>query len=305
MKNKIRVILTCIILFSVQLAYSQESVNFIVFGDWGSKGAPIQKNVANQMSVWAQNYNAKFIISTGDNFYENGVKSTSDYQWHATFEDVYTASSLQVPWYVVLGNHDYHGNVQAEIDYSNISSRWKMPSRYYTFSYQVNDSVSALFVVIDTSPIVISDEEYKQYTENVLKFNNNLQLNWLDSVLTNSTAKWKFVIGHHPVLSGGYHGGQKEMQQLIKPILEKDNADIYFCGHDHDMQHLIDKKFPHVNYFVSGAGSEPRTCENTSYTLFHQGNIGGFLGAAIFQNEMKLVFIDENGEEIYNTVIKR
>ena len=253
------------------------------------------------MSYWARDYNAKFIISAGDTFYENGVLSTSDYQWKGTFEDIYTASSLQVPWYVTLGNHDYHGNVQAQIDYSEMSSRWKMPSRYYSFIYRINDSTNVLFVVIDTSPIVIADGEYKQYTDNVLKFNNSIQLNWLDSVLSNSNARWKFVIGHHPILSGGYHGGQIDLQQQVKPILEKDKADIYFCGHDHDMQHLKDKLKP--DYFVSGAGSEPRECDNTPYTLFHKGLTGGFLGATVFQNEMKLVFIDESGNELYKTTI--
>ena len=29
----------------------------------------------------------------------------------ATFQDVYTAPGLQVPWYVVAGNHDWVGNI--------------------------------------------------------------------------------------------------------------------------------------------------------------------------------------------------
>ena len=53
------------------------------------------------MGVVAKKFKAEFIVSTGDNFYPNGVKSTRDYNWIASFENIYTAHSLQTDWYVV------------------------------------------------------------------------------------------------------------------------------------------------------------------------------------------------------------
>lgn len=46
-----------------------------------------------------------FVVSTGDNFYSDGVANASDPGWWESFESVYASPSLQVPWYAVMGNH--------------------------------------------------------------------------------------------------------------------------------------------------------------------------------------------------------
>lgn len=40
-----------------------------------------------------------FIISTGDNFYDKGLTSEYDPAFEDSFTNIYTASSLQKPWY--------------------------------------------------------------------------------------------------------------------------------------------------------------------------------------------------------------
>src|SRR5665213_3599687 len=81
---------------SLQAAIASEptaqpgGLNFLVFGDWGRKGESDQMEVAAQTTKAAQDISAKFIISVGDNFYENGVISVDDPQWQASFENVYT-----------------------------------------------------------------------------------------------------------------------------------------------------------------------------------------------------------------------
>lgn len=52
------------------------------------------------------------IIALGDNFYNNGVSSTNDYLWEDLWREIYLnpyPNLSQIPWYAVLGNHDYGG----------------------------------------------------------------------------------------------------------------------------------------------------------------------------------------------------
>src|SRR5688572_33355511 len=77
---------------------------FLIVGDWGRNGQGDAQAVADWMGVAAEQLNARFVISTGDNFYCCGVASTDDYQWISSFENVFRSHSLQIPWYVALGN---------------------------------------------------------------------------------------------------------------------------------------------------------------------------------------------------------
>lgn len=40
-----------------------------------------------------------FVISTGDNFYDNGLSGVHDSDFDKSFSKVYTARSLQKQWY--------------------------------------------------------------------------------------------------------------------------------------------------------------------------------------------------------------
>eukprot|EP01079_Euglenida_sp_SAG-EU17-18_P004299 gene4299-4584_t len=98
-----------VLAYSSSLASAQ--LKFTAFGDWGS-GDDIQSSTAKALGEKAQEFGSQFHVAIGDNFYEAGVKSTSDPLWSSRFEKMYTASSLQQPWYVVAGNHDHNGNAQ-------------------------------------------------------------------------------------------------------------------------------------------------------------------------------------------------
>jgi acid phosphatase len=276
--------------------------NFVVIGDWGRMGRPDQQQVADQMAVAAKDIGAKFVVSVGDNFYQDGVASVEDIQWQQSFENVYHAPSLQVPWYTVLGNHDYHGTPDAELEYARVHPRWIMPARYYPQAYTIDPATKADFFYIDTTPFIheyLNNKENPKIAQNILTQDVPAQLQWLEKSLAASTAPWKIVVGHHPFFSGGMHGDQPELIAQVLPLLQKYQVQAYFCGHDHDLQHLVSDK---VNIFVSGGGSEHRPNHLVPQTRFALSS-SGFAAVSLRPREMVVRMIDNNGKLLYSTSV--
>lgn len=275
-------------------------ISFLVLGDWGRQGVRLQREVARQMGVYAANRGADFVISVGDNFYENGIRSVDDRKWQSSFHDVYTAPSLDIPWYAVLGNHDYRGSADAQVQRTDHDERWKMPGRYYFFERPVGGS-DALFVFLDTNPFI---GKYRRQTWRYPDLANQEpleQLKWLDEVLGRSKATWKIVVGHHPVLSGGaYHGPTKELMDRLRPVLEKHGVQAYLSGHDHNLQLL---KPPGPTYYVvSGAGSKARKAGSLENTLFARG-VCGFVAATLTDDRLHLEYIEHGGAVLHESTI--
>ncbi len=281
-------------------APSKGQLSFLVVGDWGRYGSPAQRSVAAQMGQTAASINAKFILSTGDNFYPNGVASIDDPQWQTSFEQVYTDFSLHNDWYVVLGNHDYHGNPQAEIDYTKRSERWHMPARYYTMTKPVGAHDSVEFFFVDTSPFI---DDYKAEPDHYALAGQNpdIELAWLADELAKSRARWKFVVGHHHIYSGGKRATQVELERSLVPLMSKYGVQAYICGHEHDLQ-VIRRPNGKITYLVSGAGSEHRPTGNTDGTLFSASDYG-FVALTLIPDNLHVSVINGAGKILFATDI--
>ena len=277
-------------------------LHFLAIGDWGRDGASHQRDVAAAMDAASKEFGARFVMSVGDNFYDNGVQSVSDPQWKTSFEDVYIGHALHIPWYVALGNHDYRGKPQAQIDYSQTSARWRMPSRYYKVDGATLGAPQVDFFCIDTSPLVHS---YREKVEGAIKANVAtqdvaVQLAWLDRALASSKAQVKIVFGHHTVFSGGSgHGNTPELVELVRPILERRSVRAYINGHDHDLQHI---RVGSIDYITSGAGSEVRPTAAVTGTRFCASR-SGFAAISVTGNIISLTFRDFNGAELYTAAL--
>jgi hypothetical protein len=270
----------------------EDALNFIVIGDWGRAGFFNQREVARQMAITADSIRSRFIISTGDNFYTTGVESTTDPKWERSFEDVYTQASLQTPWYVVLGNHDWQGSARAQINYSRRSRRWRLPDHYYALEFPVDDSTEVLLVFIDTTPL--GDFEREDIYNETREWDREGQLRWIDSTLAASDAEWKIAVGHHPIIVGSarYRDNPHLLREVL-PILERHNAQAYFAGHEHNLQHLRLPGRP-LEHFVSGAGSLLRTPDPDENNVF-AARTAGFMAVSLTAETMYIQMIDERG----------
>lgn len=285
-------------------APSPAPFNFLIVGDWGRNGDAHQREVAVQMGKTAESLASRCVISVGDNFYEDGVQSTTDPLWRSSFEEIYSAPSLQIPWYVALGNHDYRGVPQAQIDYSKVSDRWHMPSRYYKLSGSQTGAAHLDLFVIDTSPLVhkYRQDVHSAIADNVSTQDVSAQLRWLDEQLSQSTAPWKLVVAHHTVHSGGSgHGDTPETTELIQPLLRKHGVQAYINGHDHDLQHI---RRGGVDYLCCGAGSEVRPVQSVTGTRFCAAR-SGFAALRSTLDSLSLEFRDFTGAILYRGEIPR
>lgn len=284
-----------------ELEVWEDAFHFYVIGDWGRNGYFKQKELAVVMHKAGFVLEPEIIISTGDNFYPDGIASTQDPYIKSSFEDIYSGFNLFVPWYVVLGNHDYIGNIQAQIDYSKISKRWNMPDYYYHIDKKIDGGGSIRFMFLDTNPFEDRYYKRKKYHQ-VTKQDTLAQKKWLKNKLKKSKANWNFVIGHHPLYtSGKRYNAPAYQRKHLESIFEKGKVHAYFAGHEHDLQHQKPENvFTH--HFVSGAGSEVRPTNKLSFTKFAE-SIQGFLAVSVYKNKMLVQAVNYKGEVIYKTEI--
>lgn len=287
-------------------------LHFMAIGDWGRNGEYDQSQVAAQMGLWGASHPNNFVISTGDNFYPKGVISEEDPLWHYSFENIYSAHSLQCDWYPVLGNHDWHSDVDAQIRYSKVSRRWNMPARYYSKEVGLSKGADkeikgpekpkvkdkALFVMMDTDPFLFPDKA--EYVEK--------QMTWLKSTLANASAdvKWKIVIGHHPYWTVGPRINNYDtitMRTALASVFEANKVDVYLSGHEHSLQHIKPDGFTHQ--FISGAGSELTKVTQGMPNCRFAASDHGFMYFSVDVNRLNVKAVNLNGSILYETEITR
>lgn len=283
---------------------TKPAVNFILANDLGRNGYYEQKPIARIMGNLAEQMSIDFVAAAGDIHHFEGVASVNDPLWMTNYELIYDHPELMIDWYAIAGNHEYRGNTQAVLDYSKISRRWNAPSKYYTKVLDIDKETKCRLIFIDTTPLMDKYRDDREQYPDAYKQDMNKELQWIDSLLTNSTEKWKIVIGHHPVYADTKKSDseRQDMQARLAPILEK-KADAYFCGHIHNFQHI---KLPasSVHYIVNSAGSLSRPVKATEGSQFCSAD-PGFTICSATKDYFEFFFINHKGEIIYDYKIKK
>jgi len=280
----------------------EKQLNFYMVNDLGRNGYYDQKPIAEMMGEMAEIVGPECVFAAGDVHHFEGVRSVNDPLWMTNYELIYKHPELMIDWFPMLGNHEYRGNTQAVLDYTNVSRRWSMPARYYTKTFE-DKGTTVRFVMIDTTPLI---DKYRKDTKtypDASQQDMDKQLNWLDSILTSAKEDWVIVIGHHPIYAETPKSDTErtDLQQRLDPILRKHNVDIYASGHIHNFQHI---KIPgnKIDYVVNSSASLSRKVKPIKETKFCSPE-SGFSLFTIDKKELNMHMIDKSGKVIYT--IKR
>jgi tartrate-resistant acid phosphatase type 5 len=212
-------------------AAASAPIRFAVIGDYGIAGSN-EAAVAALVTGW----NPDFIITLGDNNYENGSASTIDAnigQYYHSYIYPYTGSygagAATNKFFPSLGNHDWMtSNAQPYLNYFVLPGN----ERYYDF---IKGPVH--FFALDSD-----SHEPDGNTQ------NSTQGTWLKNNLAASTSPWNLVYLHHaPYSSSSSHGSNPALQWNYKGW----GADLVMAGHDHTYERIVRNGFP---YFVNGLG---------------------------------------------------
>lgn len=295
-----RTIKTIMLLAILWPAAASSQINFLVLSDSGRNGYYEQKPIAEIMGRLAEEDDIEAVLALGDVHHFMGVASTSDPLWMTNFELIYSHPELQIPWYPILGNHEYRGNTQAVLDYSKVSRRWMMSRRYYSKVFE-DDGVSVRIVFIDTVPLIDKYRKDPEEYPSASGQNMERQLRWLDKELASASEQWVVVVGHHPIFAhtSKDESERTDLQQRLLPILKRHKVDMYICGHIHNFQH-IRQEGSEIDFIVNSAASLSRPkVSKIEGAVFVSGE-AGFSVLRCEKESLRLDMINGEGKQIYS-----
>ena len=243
------------------LPNKEGSVRFVVIGDTGT-GSAKQLEVAKMMIRFRQTFPFEFVLLVGDNMY--GSEKAADYK--LKFENIYRPLlDRQVKFYAALGNHDESN--QRFYEFFNMEGQ-----EYYRFKK--------------------GDASFYSLNSNYM---DKKQVDWLNEKLAADTAKWKIAFFHHPPYSsGGKHGSDTKLREVVEPIFLKHGVDVVFNGHEHFYERL--KPQQGIYYFISGSGGKLR-----------KGDVkkGSPLTGKAFDDDMSFMLLEIDDNQMHYQVVSR
>ena len=237
------------------------SVRFAIIGDTGT-GTNKQYEVGETMMKYHAVFPFSFVVMLGDNIY--GGEAPKDYQ--KKFQGPYQRLlDNKVKFYAALGNHDQATQVNYEL--FNMNGK-----EYYRFT-----KGNVAFYALNST------------------YMDKRQVEWLESEFARDTSEWKICFFHHPPYSsGGKHGSDKQLREIVEPIFVKYGVNVVLTGHDHFYERIKPQKG--IHYFVSGGAGKLRA-----------GNVrnNSPLTAKAFDTDLHFMIAEVAGDQLYFQAISR
>jgi acid phosphatase len=289
----------------------------LLIGDQGMGGSAQGKPAMGLANV-ARDKQPQAIFGTGDNIYSNGAEgSYTKLVDRFTNEYITPFESLQVPWYLVTGNHDWHTDAKWEKDFTwaeeNTGRHWNMPHFWYKQDFTTANGVTVDVFFVDTQVWIQRDGS----TRTVEFLGSNAkqeQYEWLANELASSSAEWKIVVGHHPIYSQGNKGMTSELHERhgvngnslsLDALMRTYGVQLYINGHSHNQQII---QWSDVNYIVTGAASNLKSCDEKDYprdssvVKCHDSN-KGFAGLSVCSGSQSVLTFYGMTDDVGGTTV--
>jgi hypothetical protein len=221
-----------------------------------------QMPTARAMKSYCAQRSCDFAVMLGDNIYPDGAMADADDA--KRFRDVFTTpygslvegrDTFRI--YGVLGNHDWHTSrdgALAQVRFLETTPPFFMNGLFYRvvpaaahgeieiFALDTEVLLAATTVheaVLAEDASEVATDELEQLEPWAAPQNDaeRHMVQWLEASLASSKARWKIVIGHHPLWStaGSKFQQAKSLRRLILPALCR-YADLYLAGHEHTLE---------------------------------------------------------------------
>jgi len=181
---------------------------------------------------------------------------------------------------------------------------------YYAFTWG-----DALFVVLNVftyTPTCHLLSEYPGAADDWTLGDD--QLAWLQQTLAGATAKWKFLLIHHPVGGnagnpddsaygrGGGRAAQVGQQATVHALMRQYGVQIFFYGHDHV---FTDMNVDDIHYSLPGSAGAIWyfTPDETGYT--QDWEVPGWGRVTVAPDSVHVQFLDLSGQILYEYSLKQ
>ena len=200
------------------------TLRFLATADSGS-GDANQRAVGQAMARLQQQRPVDLVILAGDNIYPSGDVALLEPTFLRPYRPLLQAG---VPFHAVLGNHDIrtnHGEGQLKEPLFGMAGRWYKLQRGPVDFFMIDTNVDAAW---------------------------QHQLPWLKKALASSTAPWKIVVGHHPLISSGFYGDDPSGLRRLAPLFERYGVQLFINGHEHHYERS--QPIRGTTYLIVGGG---------------------------------------------------
>ncbi|WP_193212144.1 metallophosphoesterase [Luteolibacter marinus] len=277
------------------------SLDLLALGDFGT-GDERQKAVARGMARYAAGLGKKpdGVMFLGDNFYGAMPGGLTSKRWMEGYSQMYPAKDFPGPCWAIFGNHDYHDNRGGELvqlGYAkslNRRTRWTCPAKFYRVDFP-----ELTMLMLDTNWESINRRVHGDNRPCWMQEDEReAQLLWLEKELASERAPFTIVAGHHPIYSDANHGDTPELVATLGPLLEKHGVHAYFCGHDHDLQHM-ELEGLRTSFVLSGGGGARLYDSAEARAGSTVLDVHGFTHLSVRGGEMTIRHVDPNGKIVH------